>query len=264
MAPRFCDLLRLSVHHSAPRLREMGKQGWQQAQWQGKWHKGSSSWESWHSQGKDQQGKGSVWDGYQSVDLQAASSKDTSTTPVKKEDAAADKGSLSTTQVVQRAVNAARRADQRLKQTLEKLSNCQRKWQCYQKQLKELFIQQQEAYNKDVELLEAEATRHQDAADLAEMKLKAVLSGDSNQQIVDAVMHADGDDMPDPWEQLVADARDASSVAALDRRLAQSLQCLATQEAPTDRPVSTTTTTPNTRTSGGLPTTRLAVWFLHL
>ena len=192
-----------------------------------------------------------VWDGYKSVSLSSSSA-----TPVKKEEAGTEAAPPTTTQMVQRAVNAARRADQRLKKTLEEIDSSQRKWQIYQKQLRELFLQQQEQFNKDLEALELEAAKQQEAAGAAEVRLKAVLDGDVASNRKDAVMdHSDVDEM-DPWEQLISRPPVVSKQIDEDRRLAQMFQQMSAAGQHAPMPSETCgALTPNSRTKGGLPVT---------
>ena len=249
--PRIADLLRLARHHSRPLYREMGKQGWGQQGWQSKWSKGSSSWSSWPPSGQESANASSVWDGYKAVNLSSSSAG-----MVKKEDSAAEVTQPTTTQMVQRAVNAARRADQKLKKTLEEMDSTQRKWQTYQGQLRELFLKQQDQFNKDLEALEIEAAKNQEAADNAEMKLKAVLDGDANVHRRDATMAPPEEEETDPWEQLIAGPSMPSKQAEEDRRVAKALQRMQAVEKPASVAAGPPMAlTPPSRSSGGLPVT---------
>ena len=102
----------------------------------------------------------SAWDGYKNVSVPTGAES----TIVKKEDATVEQMSMTTTQLVQKAVKVARRADQRLKKSITELDNCKKKWLQYQKEIRELYLQQQEAYQKDVDNLEVEVAKNQDHA----------------------------------------------------------------------------------------------------
>ena len=190
-------------------------------------------------------------------------------TAVKKEEGGTD-SAPSTTQVVQRAVNIARRADQRYKKAIQELDGCRSKWASYQKQMRELYLRQQELFQKDVDHLEAEVLKHQDAAELAEIKLKEVLAQGGANPVEDATMAQAVIEDSDPWADLIANEPPAEQVAAEDARMARELQRLLSrrglagqkvhvtgevQAGPASPAAGPMAATPQTRTSGGLPVT---------
>ena len=173
------------------------------------------------------------------------------------------------TQLVQRAVNVARRADQRHKKAALDLQQCQQKWAKYQAQLKELFLKQQDAFLKDQDALEAELHRTKEAAEQAELKLKHVLEAKGEDEAMECIMEGEVDKV-DPWEQLIGGVNVETGNAYTDQQIAHALQPLlqsgklkapnvdaSSASAATAMSTMATTTprTPSTRTTGGMPVT---------
>ena len=101
--------------------------------------------------------------------------KDQEPAPSKQEPNKTENGKCTMAQMVQGQVNIARKAEQKHKKAQQDLKLCQQKWLKYQAQLKELYTQQQEAYLKDIDALENEVMKAQEASEMAELKLRSVL-----------------------------------------------------------------------------------------
>ena len=268
MLPFARDISALSAHHSRPLFHEkltslqMGKTSWntwKKNQWDDS-SSNRSSWRAWQDTNPSQgSAPSAVWDGYKQVTLE---------TETPKEDSVQQNYTM--TQLVQRAVNVARRADQRHKKAALDLQQCQQKWVKYQAQLKELFLKQQDAFLKDQDALEMELYRTKEAAEQAELKLKRVLEAKEEDEAMECLAEKDANSKGDPWEQLIGGVNVETGNAYTDQQIAHALQHMlhsgklkahhvdtsSTSTATTLRTMETTAPrTPCTRTTGGMPVT---------
>ena len=199
----------------------MGKTSWWNKDKGSKWEQQSSaSWQQWQPpQGTGTTSQPTVWDGYKSVQLEQGHDQNKIAGDVEK----METPNLSMAQIVQKQVNLARKADQKHKRAQQDLRQCQMKWTKYQDQLRALYNQQHEAFLKDVDSLEAEVARTQDAAEVAAIKLRHVLENDGNARENLAPMEVSAIGELDPWEELVhGSEKDGPAIS--DLQIAAALQ----------------------------------------
>ena len=228
MPPQLADLRLLAAHHSAPSYRElrigMGKQGWHAGKWDnGGWDSASSQWSrtSWKPQKEPRGDAANKMQaiGYKNVQVPAENAQ----TVGKGDGDRAQDSAMSTTQLVQRAVNQARKAGTRHKKILEEMQWCQAQWDQYCKEMKAAYLKQQAAFQKDIEKLEEDAEKTKEQALEAERRLKSVL--DSQRIEIDELMAEEEptDVEEDGWDQLIGQNAQGLALQA-DKQIADYLR----------------------------------------
>ena len=106
-------------------------------------------------------------------------------------------------QVVQKAVNMARKTDVRHKKSMEDLSQCKNLWEEYQKQVREAFAKEHAQHKQDLAKLEEDVRKTSDAAEQAEVKLGQVLLEDGQSMAVEPTAVTTSPGESDPWDGLV-------------------------------------------------------------
>ena len=204
----------------------MGKQGWYASKWDGGgWDSNASqrqraNWQPQKDHRGDTNGKTHLV-GYKDVKATADDARLTG----KREEEALRESKMTVTQIVQRAVNQARKARTKHKKTIEELQWHQTQWDAYCRQMKEAFQQQYAAFQKDKTKLEEEIERTEGLAADAERHMKAVLQSQERRddaEMMDGVFQESEDD--DAWDRLIqgdmaekAEAEDAHVAAYLQR-----------------------------------------------
>ena len=214
----------LEAHHSRP-IYQMGKQGWG-GKWgsQDQWGYGASqSWSSWKGQNKagQQNGKAEPVHAMSYKDVQLSLSSQANAAKEEVEDKEGTE-TRRTAQVVQKAVNLARKADVRHKKSVEELAQCKRLWGEYQRQMREAYSKEFAQHKADVEKYELEVKKNKEASEMAAVRMRQVLlDGEENQLAEPVAMECVGED-PDPWEDLLQGT--AAEEETADKEVADYLQ----------------------------------------
>ena len=201
--PRPKDLVLLTLHHSAPRYREvaikMGKRGGQGAG-RGQAY-GSEDYSSagWDSAGSKRYPKWTLWKGTWSPRGGRSSGERYDQIELRNEDprgdASGSEGSFLSG--IQRALTAAKKQDVRVRKIDEECRRRQKQFAQYQEELKMKSARQKKAYIADMERLEAEKTAAMEAGHMAAAAVKALIAGKAPVQTTSAAQ-----DREQAWKEL--------------------------------------------------------------
>ena len=172
----------------------MGKSAWQK--WRGSEEYGSSDYWQWQQPKAAKTGQSVLEVKYDQIKLEEVQTQK-QTAGV--EDKASESGAKSLAQIVQKAVNAARKATSKCKKLEEEIGTRRKKWEAYQLQVKVAFQRQHAQFMEDVSRLEGELD--------ADENLKQVLQGQGRTHPLEHGVLMEGvEPEEDPWEGFVKDA----------------------------------------------------------
>ena len=181
----------------------MGKTAWQK-QWRGSDDYGSSDYWQWQPSKAAKGGQSLLEVKYDQVKLEDKPEQNSVAAVDMKP---ADGGQKTLAQVVQKAVNAARKATSKCKKMEDELEVRRRKWDAYQQQIKQAFQRQHAQFVEDISKLEGDLDQAREAAEQADENLKQVLIGQSQLQgVTGAALMEDIEAEEDPWQDFVKDA----------------------------------------------------------
>ena len=208
----------------------MGKTGWPK-QWRGADEHGASDYWQWQPPKQGKGGQNMLEVRYDQIKLEdTADTHVTGVTDAK----AADGQERTLAQVVQKAVNAARKAGAKCKKLEEEMTTRKKKWDAYQQQVQAAFRKQHTQFVEDLNRLEGELEQAQENAELADSNLKKVLKhSGSVPNGVDDYMMAGVEEETDPWEDFVRNALAAKTKTTdnKDKEVASYLQAAAHRAA---------------------------------